>query len=85
MSRARYLREQFRQSVRLLLLQQGVSLPIEGELSLTLTVEEHDDYRLDLDNLLTGVMSSLDDKPFMPGPRVLRDDRQIKTVHIVQT
>lgn len=60
-------------------------MPIEGTLSLTLTVEvsPQDDYRLDLDNLLTGVMSSLDDKPFMPGPRLLRDDRQITSVHLL--
>jgi len=71
--------------VRLALSRQGARLPIEGNLSLTLTVELNcqDDYRLDLDNLLTGVMSSLDDKPFMPGPRLLRDDRQVTSIHIL--
>lgn len=79
------LREQFRTTVRLALVRQGASLPIEGPLSLTITIESEplDEYYLDYDNLLPGVMSSLDDKPFMPGPRLLRDDRQITSVHML--
>ncbi len=64
--------------------QLGILLPLDGNVSLTITVIRicGDTYRLDLDNLLTGVMSSLDDKPFMPSAPLLRDDEQITSVHL---
>lgn len=79
------LREQFRQSVRNALIRQGVTLPLEGPLSLTLTLHVGgccDDYP-DADNLLTGVMSSLDDVAFAHQPKLLRDDRAIRSVHVL--
>ena len=54
-------------------------LPIEVPLVLELIITRDKPHSEcpDLDNLLTGVMASLDDVAHKTGPRLLKDDRNI--------
>lgn len=76
-SKNRARRVAFRREIYLALEEQGALLPLAIPLTLSLVIKRDRPPKdcPDLDNLLNGVMASLDDVAHPTGPRLLCDDR----------